>query len=609
MTPRTERLQAPAVENAEVGMPETSPGGVAAARAYLFDVATALASGADTADVLSDIARALVRAVDAQSTYVWVADERDGSLVLRATSEPNPSAVGQFTMRRGEGFAGWVAEHGEAISIPDGALSDPRARYFPEFEEEKYQAMTSVPLVTNDGTVIGALGLHAAAPRTLSDDHARLIRDAAELVVAAIERTNAGSSTPDVIDGLSRISLCVAKAVSLSDLLPVIAHEARAVLRASSIDVYLVDAGRRICRTVSSPEGMPGPRSMTVSSLRELATGTSRPAPVDDPQGGIALVTPLEVDGDVLGYLVAHQHRGQPLHPRARRIASTIAAQAAVGIRKVTLEYERSPRRDVRPLFDAIETRAPEHEVINHLRRLGADPTQPAFVIEGRTAAHQPAPHADGQTDDVLDSLRWLLSKTLPRTLCDRDGDVLRAVLATSSTPGTDTLQRLRRLLRNLPCDDIGIGVSYICATPGDLSDGLAEANLAARFAASSGSSLVTQDDLGPYRYLLRMESCPDDRDPIRRAIRRVIDHDRRRGSDLLRTLELYLHDGATASVSRKLYVHPNTLRHRLHRIEQISGLDLSRDDRLTIEIAIRLVALEDRSADDRRSAGSVAGF
>ena len=41
------------------------------------------------------------------------------------------------------------------------------------------------------------------------------------------------------------------------------------------------------------------------------------------------------------------------------------------------------------------------------------------------------------------------------------------------------------------------------------------------------------------------------------------------------------------------LYVHPNTLRQRLRRIGELSGLDLRKDDWLMVEIAVKMVREE----------------
>ena len=53
-------------------------------------------------------------------------------------------------MRRGEGLAGWVPSTAGRSFIPDNALADPRIKYFPELEEEKYQSIVSVPLIGKD---------------------------------------------------------------------------------------------------------------------------------------------------------------------------------------------------------------------------------------------------------------------------------------------------------------------------------------------------------------------------------------------------------------------------------------------------------------------------
>jgi DNA-binding PucR family transcriptional regulator len=87
--------------------------------------------------------------------------------------------------------------------------------------------------------------------------------------------------------------------------------------------------------------------------------------------------------------------------------------------------------------------------------------------------------------------------------------------------------------------------------------------------------------------------------DRHRAALRRLRAYDARHRAELTRTLEELLtrrgHMGATAAA---LYVHPNTLRQRLTRIATVSGLDVRTEDWLTLEIALRLLRLEDALAE-----------
>jgi DNA-binding PucR family transcriptional regulator len=71
------------------------------------------------------------------------------------------------------------------------------------------------------------------------------------------------------------------------------------------------------------------------------------------------------------------------------------------------------------------------------------------------------------------------------------------------------------------------------------------------------------------------------------------MEYDRRRRSQLVVTLEQYLRDRRShATTARALYIHPNTLRQRLERIEKLSGLDLGAEDLLSLELAVKLVRL-----------------
>ena len=102
-------------------------------------------------------------------------------------------------------------------------------------------------------------------------------------------------------------------------------------------------------------------------------------------------------------------------------------------------------------------------------------------------------------------------------------------------------------------------------------------------------------DELGVYKYLLRVPPGERVRDRHADALRVLAEHDRRRNAQLLHTLEEFLrqrgHVGATAQA---LYVHPNTLRQRLRRIEELTGLDARDADWLLLEVALKLQRLEE---------------
>ena len=119
-----------------------------------------------------------------------------------------------------------------------------------------------------------------------------------------------------------------------------------------------------------------------------------------------------------------------------------------------------------------------------------------------------------------------------------------------------------------------------------------ADAAAIARALVPDGGAL-SFDELGAYRYLvhLPLDDAPCDRQS--EAVRRLVDYDELRRTHLVDTLERYLHDRRNvATTARALFIHPNTLRQRLDRIAQLSGLDLATEDLLSLELALKLARL-----------------
>jgi purine catabolism regulator len=72
-----------------------------------------------------------------------------------------------------------------------------------------------------------------------------------------------------------------------------------------------------------------------------------------------------------------------------------------------------------------------------------------------------------------------------------------------------------------------------------------------------------------------------------------LIAHDSSRKGNLVATLRAYLETGEQQQAAQRLRVHPNTLRYRLDRIREISGVDLEDPEtRLNLAVALRVQAL-----------------
>ena len=144
---------------------------------------------------------------------------------------------------------------------------------------------------------------------------------------------------------------------------------------------------------------------------------------------------------------------------------------------------------------------------------------------------------------------------------------------------------------------DEGVVIGYTGVHRGadDGARALREAADAARMAlvlAPTGGARC-YEALGAYKYLVRF--APEDvpRDALYAGIQALSAYDERRQTQLLGTLEQFLaHWRSIASCSQALHIHPNTLRQRLGRIREVSGIDVDAVDPLSLELAVKLARL-----------------
>jgi len=101
-------------------------------------------------------------------------------------------------------------------------------------------------------------------------------------------------------------------------------------------------------------------------------------------------------------------------------------------------------------------------------------------------------------------------------------------------------------------------------------------------------------NDLGVYRYLYKIARMDDLRDMYQDQVGRIANYDRRKGTDLLDTLEIYLEcAGNLTKTSNRLFVHRNTLIQRLERLQSLCEIDVQeRANWLTLQVAIKVYKL-----------------
>ena len=138
---------------------------------------------------------------------------------------------------------------------------------------------------------------------------------------------------------------------------------------------------------------------------------------------------------------------------------------------------------------------------------------------------------------------------------------------------------------------DEAIGIGGLAADAGGLRTSIVEARHACRFARlRRDAGWATHHQVGTHSLLLALQD-EDVLAAFRRALLQPLEeHDARRHSQLVDTLDRFLSSGCRwQRTAGELHVHVNTLRHRLGRVEQLTGRDLgSMEDRVDLWIALR---------------------
>ena len=271
--------------------------------------------------VLAGVVDIATEATNCHACLIYLVE--DDRLVLRAASPVHEAFVGRIEMGFDEGVTGWVARTKEAALIRDEALHDPRMKYFPELEEERWQSMAAVPITSRAGEVIGVIVLHTAAPREFSLQDVELLTHTATLVGGGIQDAQLYAEARERVAALTRlaeVSQRLAAATRHERIHEAATAGARAVLHADLCQLFRLEAGGHDLRLVASdPPGAPGPLPQGGALLLELLArgrhgGTNRDL-WPDHEGAALLTTPLVASDEQLGLLV----RARPAPVRARR--------------------------------------------------------------------------------------------------------------------------------------------------------------------------------------------------------------------------------------------------------------------------------------------------
>jgi sugar diacid utilization regulator len=375
--------------------------------------------------------------------------------------------------------------------------------------------------------------------------------------MAAVDRRSESAANLSFLDAFADVSEAVESGAGLPEV-------ARAVSRALDASVAVVD-----------------------SSANVLAVACGSP---DDERAVLSSGEVLELRvADVAAGQLRYRPRGEPPPPALLRLLGTLIAQE--------VERSRAPGRASEAaasafLADLLERRVTDREnIVARANELGADLASGGSVIVLRAHPLQPA-EGDWRARVLAVAERgvrtvergYLAAAVAPASRgCGQDPELVIVIPGADGQLAARAAQAMRRELEaSLSGFAIAVARSRPAGDPADLHRAGAEAFLAANVAVAQGSRELAFEETGAYRLLL--PAMVEDPEELRRfhdeTVAPLVAYDEQYETDLVRTLESFLDaDGNVAQTAQRLYTHRHTVRYRLERVKEVTGLDVSSTD------------------------------
>ena len=187
-----------------------------------------------------------------------------------------------------------------------------------------------------------------------------------------------------------------------------------------------------------------------------------------------------------------------------------------------------------------------------------------------------------------------------------RSDNVILFIGASKEVPLAEIPEATRRLANQmqryvkglLPDLTISIGIGRYIENPSELPGAYSEAEVALEIGhrIHGPDSISTFAGTGTYKLLFRvLQEDPDELESFYdETLAPVVVYDSRYGTELIKTLTTYLrNDASTVKTATELFAHRHTIRYRLDRVSELTGLDVDKsEDRESLTLGIKVMQL-----------------
>jgi sugar diacid utilization regulator len=340
------------------------------------------------------------------------------------------------------------------------------------------------------------------------------------------------------------------------------------------------------------PDPYPKPDGRKRAHLLRLARREGRP--LRDGDRFLALAQPRD---EILGVLALVDPDGTagPRDAFALEHGALVLAAELSHLRGLG-QMELRLRGD---LVDDLCTGTDDESAHARAQAIGYDLHRPhaVVVVQGRGPGGSGLSARQGQREPAGKAAGEALARAVEQAAADLEigslvGRRSGAVVLLALTPPGRWAELGEALAAEFPSGGVSVGVGGRCESPGDFPRSAREAFVAlgVRQASRQPAGVTTYDGLGIYRILAGGQHNAEVEGFVREWLGPLLDYDAAHGAELVKTLSTYLECGGNYDETADgLAIHRSTLRYRLQRIREVSGLDIGDvDSRFNLHAATR---------------------
>ena len=308
---------------------------------FLHEVSRLASSARDWDEMLRIVIDRTTDAMRAEVSSLYLLERSDGVLRLVATNGLNRRFIGKATLRVGEGITGWVAN----ARVPAAARSvraDPRFKWIPGVDEERFTSMLSVPLLIHQ-EIVGVVNVQSVAERAWDKGEIDFLQTIANQVAGIIEKGRLQRESERKlreVSALFEVSNVLTSTLELDEVLSLIVDRLVRVYPGSAGIIVLRDGDDLRERARSGDSG-----KTTALAARQAVT-EARPI-----VSGHHIAVPLLAGERLLGAVALRIPEGTEMEAEEVRFVGALANQAALAIDKASLyALERKTTESLREL-------------------------------------------------------------------------------------------------------------------------------------------------------------------------------------------------------------------------------------------------------------------